>query len=208
MQQHKTPHQPTQKAKHPTLLGTIFFTVFNLILLSLVAWFLLEAWFLIINGSNGEYFTERIIKNNLSIIQNNHCISIAFAKLQNIKSVVYAINNGHIGGNIINIFLNVIEIIFTRICIFVEWIPLMMLMLFVLAIDGLVLRDKRKFQGARESTFVFHRLKPIAKLFFFTLFLIYMASPFSISPLLFLFPMTFVSSLFVSLTIKNFKKYL
>jgi energy-coupling factor transporter transmembrane protein EcfT len=81
-------------------------------------------------------------------------------------------------------------------------------MLGVLMIDGLALRDKRKFQGARESTFLFHRLKPLAKLSFFSLFIIYMVMPYGISPSVFLIPMVALSSLFTMLSIKSFKKYL
>jgi hypothetical protein len=78
----------------------------------------------------------------------------------------------------------------------------------VLMIDGLVLRDKRKFQGARESTFIFHRLKPLAKISFFSLFFIYMVIPYSVLPGVFLVPMVMLSSLFTMLAIKSFKKYL
>jgi energy-coupling factor transporter transmembrane protein EcfT len=55
---------------------------------------------------------------------------------------------------------------------------------------------------------LFHRLKPLAKLSFFSLFIIYMVMPYGISPSVFLIPMVALSSLFTMLSIKSFKKYL
>jgi integrating conjugative element membrane protein (TIGR03747 family) len=115
---------------------------------------------------------------------------------------------GFIGESIIETFIEIAVIILIRLCLFVAFIPFMFVIIFVLIIDGLAQRDKRKFQGARESTFLFHRLKPLAKLSFFFLFFIYMVFPYMVMPELFLMPMVILSSLFMMLTIKSFKKYL
>ena len=56
-------------------------------------------------------------------------------------------------------------------------------MLFVLIVDGLGQRDIRKFQGARESAFIFHRIKPLTATLFYAAFLAYSSAPCFVSPI-------------------------
>ncbi len=205
--------QPQSKTKHPTLLGSILFTLFNLILLTILSWILLETWFTveIILKNDGIYSAiQQILNNNHIIMKHYHSqyIDTALNIFNRMYNTIHRLCGGYIGENIIKVFLDVTEITLTRSCLFIQFIPFMIVTLFVLIIDGLVLRDKRKFQGARESTFLFHRLKPMAKLSFFSLYFIYMIMPYSVTPGMFLIPMVMLSSLFTMLAIKSFKKYL
>jgi hypothetical protein len=205
--------QPQSKTCHPTILGTLFFTLFNLIFLSILSWILLEIWFsvkIILNSDDIYNTIQQILNNNHIIMDHNHTedVDTALNIFHNIKNTIHALCGSYIGENIIRVFLDVTEITLTRSCLFIQFTPFMIVFLCVLMIDGLVLRDKRKFQGARESTFIFHRLKPLAKISFFSLFFIYMVIPYSVLPGVFLVPMVMLSSLFTMLAIKSFKKYL
>jgi hypothetical protein len=205
------------KARHTSLLGTLFFTLFNLILLSLLSWTLLEMWFsvqgILLSSANSSYTIQKILYSDFIIIKHfcPHSSDVLLHLFQYVRDLIYYFNyfiKGPINKDVIEIFLNVTEIIVIRIFLFIQFVPFMMVVLCVFIMDGLVLRDKRKFQGARESTFLFHRLKRLSKLSFFSLFFIYMVSPYAISPRLFLMLMTLVSGLFFLLSIKHFKKYL
>jgi len=79
---------------------------------------------------------------------------------------------------------------------------------FIFFADGLIQRDIRKFQGARESTLFFHRIKPLSIFFIYTIFFIYMATPLPLPPELTLIPMILLSGLSTMLTIRTYKKYL
>lgn len=209
----KHPTHKQSKTSHPTVLGALFFTLFNLILLSILSWIILEVWFcvqLVFLDSGINITIQKILSSNVSMMTKynfqllDHMLNI-FLRMQN---GIHSWCGSYIGGNSVEVFIGVTEVILTRCCLFIAFIPFMIVILCILIIDGLVQRDKRKFQGARESTFLFHRLKPLAKLSFFSLFLIYMIVPYEIAPELFLVPMVMLSSVFTMLAIRSFKKYL
>lgn len=199
------------RKNHSSIIGTLFFTLFNLVLLSILSWVLLEVWFsvriILLNDAKSIYTVQKILSNNLLLVKQYHTQSIGIALniFQHVKNTVELFVGKYIDDKIL---WDVTEIILTRAYLFIEFIPCMLIIYFIFIIDGLVLRDKRKFQAARESTFLFHRLKPLARISFLTLFFIYMASPYSISPGLFLIPMTILSGLLAMFSIKSFKKYL
>ena len=64
-------------------------------------------------------------------------------------------------------------------------IPLFSLSLSIGLVDGLVQRDIRKFQGARESTLLFHRIKRCGAAIFFLPLFAYLAWLSPVSPLIF-----------------------
>jgi hypothetical protein len=199
--EHKKSTSRQSKPSQPSVIRSFLFLIINLLLLSLLSWFLLEAWFckrIIFNQDCS--IIQQIINHNLAITENHH-VSIINNSLQ-------ALIAKHTGVHVIDIMLSVVEITITRMSVFIEWIPFMIAIMCVLIIDGLALRDIRKFQGARESTFLFHRLQPLAKLSFFTLFFVYMVIPFDSSPTVFILSMILLSGLFTTLAIKTFKKYL
>jgi len=95
-----------------------------------------------------------------------------------------------------------------RLLILVLTLPLILLATFVGLVDGLVRRDIRKFGAGRESAFVYHRVKaaliPLAVL----PWVIYLALPVSVHPLLILLPGAALLGLAVNITASSFKKYL
>jgi hypothetical protein len=125
-----------------------------------------------------------------------------------LNNIITAWCNGYIRGEILEIFIGGVQVSITRFMVFIEFIPFMIAIFFIFIIDGLVQRDKRKYEGARESTLLFHRLKPLAKISLLTIYFIYMLLPYAIPPMFYLISMTVTSSLFTMLAIKNFKKYL
>ncbi|MCH6191218.1 TIGR03747 family integrating conjugative element membrane protein [Serratia ureilytica] len=87
-------------------------------------------------------------------------------------------------------------------------LPLFLLAAFVGPVDGLVRRDLRRFSAGRESGFVYHRarasLMPLAVL----PWVIYLALPISVHPLLVLVPCALLLGLAMSIAAGSFKKYL
>lgn len=99
-------------------------------------------------------------------------------------------------------------IFLVRLLVLVLTLPLFLLAAFVGLIDGLVRRDIRRFGAGRESGFVYHRAKaslmPLAVL----PWVIYLALPFSLSPLLILLPSAVLLGIAMSIAAGSFKKYL
>ncbi|HGX3311196.1 TPA: TIGR03747 family integrating conjugative element membrane protein [Pseudomonas aeruginosa] len=95
-----------------------------------------------------------------------------------------------------------------RLLILVLTLPLFLMAGFVGFVDGLVRRDVRRFGAGRESGFLYHRAKaslmPLAVL----PWVIYLALPFSLHPLLVLLPAAILLGLAMNLTAGSFKKYL
>ena len=78
--------------------------------------------------------------------------------------------------------ISVMNIEFSRVRLFLESLPLMGLIIGIFLIDGLVQRDIRKFQCARESTYLFHRPKPILSFCFYMPLFVYFVSPALFNP--------------------------
>jgi len=95
-----------------------------------------------------------------------------------------------------------------RLLILVLTLPLILAAAFVGLIDGLVRRDVRRFGAGRESGFLYHRAKasllPLAVL----PWVVYLALPVSVHPLVILLPSAALLGLAVNLTAASFKKYL
>lgn len=87
-------------------------------------------------------------------------------------------------------------------------LPLFLMAAFVGLVDGLVRRDVRRFGAGRESGFIYHRarasLMPLAVL----PWVIYLALPVSLHPLLILLPSATLLGLAVCIAAATFKKYL
>lgn len=206
------PIQP--KKNHPTVLGSVLLLIFDLVLLVLLSWFVLTAWFCIkavfssVDSVNA--VLQNIIYQYLGILSCHYPknIQAVLGFFDVIKQVAHSGHGIYVQWNIIEFLFSIVLVIVLRCCIFIAFLPLMFLILFVFIVDGLVERDKRKFQGARESTFVFHRTMPLGKSFFLLLFFIYMVLPWFISPETILVPMDLFIGLLTTLAIKHFKKYL
>lgn len=95
-----------------------------------------------------------------------------------------------------------------RLMVLVLTLPLFLMAAFAGLVDGLVRRDIRRFGAGRESGFIYHRAKaslmPLAVL----PWVIYLALPVSISPLLILLPSAVLLGLATDIAAGSFKKYL
>jgi len=106
-----------------------------------------------------------------------------------------------------SVIINTTKLIWARLHLFIHYIPFITVIFVIFIIDGLVQRDIRKFQCARESAFIFHRLKPLASQMCCVTFFCYMCVPINISSEYFFVPMACLSGLFIKLSVENFKKY-
>lgn len=96
----------------------------------------------------------------------------------------------------------------TRCIILLLTSPLFLLAALTGFVDGLVLRDLRRFGAGRESAFIYHHAKRRVIPVFITGWLIYLSIPFSIHPNLFLVPCAALFGLMITVATSTFKKYL
>ena len=75
-------------------------------------------------------------------------------------------------------------------------------------VDGLVRRDIRKFGAGRESGFIYHRAKAALMPLAVLPWVIYLALPVSLHPLLILLPGAMLLGLAMNIAAGSFKKYL
>ena len=87
-------------------------------------------------------------------------------------------------------------------------LPLFLMTAFVGLVDGLVRRDIRRFGAGRESGFVYHRAKATLVPLLVLPWVIYLALPISVSPLLILLPSSVLLGVAVDIAAGSFKKYL
>lgn len=95
-----------------------------------------------------------------------------------------------------------------RLLVLVLTLPLFLLAAFVGLVDGLVRRDIRKFGAGRESGFVYHRAKAALMPLAVLPWVIYLALPVSLHPLLILLPGAMLLGLAMNIATGSFKKYL
>ncbi len=86
--------------------------------------------------------------------------------------------------------------------------PLIVMAMFVGFVDGLVKRDLRRFIVIHESSFIYHRAKAFIGPALALPWIIYLALPFSIPPLLVMLPCVVLVGVIVNITVASFKKYL
>lgn len=102
----------------------------------------------------------------------------------------------------------VLLVFIVRLLVLIHTLPLFLLAAFVGLVDGLVGRDLRRFGAGRESGFIYHRAKasliPLAVL----PWVIYLALPVSISPLLILLPSAIALAIAMNVFAGSFKKYI
>lgn len=96
----------------------------------------------------------------------------------------------------------------TRLLVLCLALPLFVLSAFVGFVDGIVRRDVRRFGAGHESGFVHHRARAAIVPLIALPWVIYLAMPVSVHPLLILLPSAALLGLAVNLTAASFKKYL
>lgn len=220
------------KRSYSTVLSLFFHMIWMVSLLSLLAWVLLFFWFSVLmikKESNINNDAQQIVNCELHFVSSFHPTgSKLLLKIMNqtetfalnaktitlswLKKLLTRINYYTLLSDHfiiwIQLILKTIEIIVLRLCIFFMSIPLLLSVLLIALVDGLGQRDIRKFQGARESTFFFHRMKPVSGKIFYLLFLLYLCLPWYLYPPTLLFPMMALLSVTGMQTIKNYKKYI
>lgn len=95
-----------------------------------------------------------------------------------------------------------------RLLVLCLMLPLFCMAAFVGLVDGLVRRDIRRFGAGRESGFVYHRAKAALMPLLVLPWVIYLALPVSVSPLLILLPSAVLLGVAVCIAAATFKKYL
>jgi hypothetical protein len=203
---------------HPTLLSDTFNLLLMLMVLSVLAWLLLLGWFSIkiifSNNYDSNFYIQEILDSQFNYINyyNPYVISIItliFKKIQHlIQPLLDYAGASMMSKNLIHILCGTLEIILTRMCIFLLSIPFLIVIFGVFIIDGLVQRDIRKFQGERESALFFHRAKLLSSTLFGFIFFLFLAMPIQISSQYILIPMSLICGFILMYSIKNFKKYM
>lgn len=95
-----------------------------------------------------------------------------------------------------------------RLLVLTLTLPLFVLAALVGLIDGLVRRDLRRFGAGHESGFLYHRARAAILPTAILPWVVYLALPVSVPPLLILLPAAFLLAVAVNLTAASFKKYL
>jgi hypothetical protein len=129
MEKKQQPTHSKSKTNHSTILGELFFTTFNLILLTIVSWILLEVWFsvqIILSDSDNINSTFQKILSINQLINHYQYVDIVFNAFEKIKNVIHLYFGSYISETVINVIFNVTEIILTRSILFIEFIPFML----------------------------------------------------------------------------------
>ena len=216
----QTPPAKQPKQSRPGILSGGIFMLFKMALISLASWFVLTAWFMGECFIKGPEFAlaqaQGIVNLNVNFIEQNqsswakHVIAWFYSCHEKFMNLAHKwdflrLSFLQTAGNLL---LMTTEIDLSRLFIFLLAMPLLALCLFIGITDGLVKRDIRKFQGARESTFTFHRSKHLMQFCFFLPFFIYLSLPIAITPLVILVTQGILLGAVVWLSTAYFKKYL
>lgn len=95
-----------------------------------------------------------------------------------------------------------------RLLVLVLCTPLVLMAVFVGFVDGLVKRDIRRFVVGHESGFIYHRARAFLLPVIMLPWVIYLALPVSIPPLLVLLPCAVLAGMVTHIAAASFKKYI
>ncbi len=104
--------------------------------------------------------------------------------------------------------MQITQVFTVRLVILVLSLPVFVLFAWVALVDGLVLRDLRRWGGGRESSFVYHYARKATLPLFLCAWVLYLVSPISVHPSWILLPFALAFALAVRITASTFKKYL
>jgi integrating conjugative element membrane protein (TIGR03747 family) len=208
-----------QKAPSTGIASNVLFFIFKVGLMAIAAWFVLSLWFfgeVLLKGLDlAHQHAQYLVSVNADYIANTHSIytlTIAHWLLNTHQAFTVTLQqisylNNSIISTVVSLLALITEIDLTRVCIFVLAIPLLALILLVFATDGLVWRDIRKFQGARESTLKFHRVKKTLTYAFYIPLAFYLCAPIAINPIIFILVQALLTGLVMKWMATYFKKY-
>lgn len=208
MSHHNKQHTRSTKG-YSTLIGTVCFTIIKLLLLSVLAWIILSVYLgiqIILTGSDTVASKiQTIISTQLNTLIHQ---PVLLKNMMLDLKWVHIHASAYFNENMMTVLMGSFEIIVIRLTIFIFYLPLTGLQLFIFIVDGLVQRDIRKFQAAKESSFLFHRLQALGGFSMSFLFLIYLMLPKPFQPEWVLVSMSILLGLLISFSIRHFKKYL
>lgn len=209
-----------RSVSHNGLLSIVCMVLVKVLIMTLLAWFLLTSWFI----------AEMFVKGQAAVMTGiNHIITLNIDYIgHNPSSYMYwlgswfayaheqlayvALSVRKIGHQFlqmsVQLVLSVIEINLSRLVIFLAALPLFLLFMLIFGTDGLVKRDIRKFQGARESTLFFHRTKHLIGFLFYGIYLIFMCMPVALPPFMFVAALVLLVGIATQQATTYFKKYL
>lgn len=104
--------------------------------------------------------------------------------------------------------INITQLFGVRLAIALLSMPAFLLIGIAALIDGLAHRDLRRFGGASESSFIYHKAKPWVKPAFVGAWFIYLSVPFAMHPNMIFVPASALFGLMIFITSAMFKKTL
>ncbi len=104
--------------------------------------------------------------------------------------------------------MTITQVFSVRLAILTLALPVFGLFALLGVVDGLVMRDLRRWGGGRESSFVYHHAKKAIVPTFVTAWVLYLALPFSVHPSFVILPFAVLLGLALAVTASTFKKYL
>lgn len=104
--------------------------------------------------------------------------------------------------------INTTQLFGVRLAIALLSMPAFLLIGIAALIDGLAHRDLRRYTGANESSFIYHKAKPWVKPAFVGAWFIYLGTPFAMHPNLIFIPASLLFGLTIYITSAMFKKTL
>jgi len=111
-------------------------------------------------------------------------------------------------GDFLTAAIQVTQVFAVRLAILTLATPVFVLFTLVALVDGLVRRDRRRWGGGRESSFVYHYAKQSVLPLVALAAVVYLALPFCVHPSLVVLPFAALFALSVSIMAGTFKKYL
>ena len=114
-------------------------------------------------------------------------------------------HTGYVG--YIRATLNITQLFFVRTIVLLFSLPIFFIFAAMAIVDGLMIRELRRFGGDRESGWFWHRAYQSIKPLSIAPFVLYLGSPWSIHPTIVILPFVLMVSIALWLTTLKFKKY-
>lgn len=210
-------------AKGNSLFSALFYLVFHMLLLVMAAWFLdliIASILVFTMGWNFAYllFQKSLISTSASLpihLFNQDAIQVATQTAEHgnawypfsmaADKVNYAVG---IVSKYLALITLVTNLIVLRAIYFVQGSAVLLFGVGLGLMEGLIQRDIRKYQGARESTLFFHRSKQLLNIAFLSGFFLFISLPIPFKPSLVLLLLAIILGYLTMLATRSFKKYL
>ncbi len=101
-----------------------------------------------------------------------------------------------------------VSLILLKLLVIALSIPLLVLFLFIGLVDGLVLREVRRYSNGRESSLIYHQWRRLLKPVLIVGYGVYLICLYPVNPTYILLPVAVLAASVVAVMIKHYKKYL